>query len=270
MSLLRAGLSWLMLAVALMLAACAAPGVSQDPDPARAEALPDSREEPESRRRARIRLELAAGYYQQGNYGVALEELRQSLAIDPDYAQAHGMLGLVYMDMGDRARADESFQRALRLAPDDSELRNNFGWYLCQSGRERESIEHFERALRNPLYQTPARPMHNAGICLLRLGDDATAETWFQRAFQADPGNPVAMYHLAALYLKRGDVTRAQFHSRRLLAAFDPSAQVLWLALRVERLAGNRDTEESLATQLRRRYPSSPEAALLAAGRYGD
>ena len=75
----------------------------------------------EQRRRARIRLELAATYYQQANYAVALQELRQALEIDPNYAQALGMLGLVNMDLGENARAEESFQRALQLNPRDGD-----------------------------------------------------------------------------------------------------------------------------------------------------
>lgn len=268
---LAGGLAAVLLAA--LLGGCAAPGGATGAAPAvgatGGSVLPPSAEESDLRRRARIRLELAASYYQQGNYNVALEELRQSLAIDPEYAAAYGMLGLVYMDLSDRARAEESFQRALRIAPDDSELNNNYGWFLCQTGRERQSIERFQAALRNPLYPTPARPMHNAGICSLRLGDEAAAEGWFQRSFQADPRNPVAMYNLGEIYLKRRDLDRARFYTQRLTSGFEPTAQVLWLALRVERMAGNRDSEASLATQLRRRFPTSPEAALLAAGQYG-
>lgn len=264
---LRAGA----LLAATLLWGCAAPtGGTTDYGAASRAALPESSQESDLRRRARIRLELAAGYYQQGNYNVAIDELRQSLAIDPEFAPAHGMLGLVYMDLGDRVRAEESFRKALSLAPDDSELHNNFGWFLCQTGRERASLEHFQLALRNPLYPTPARPMHNAGICSLRLGDEAGAEAWFQRSFQVDPRNAVAMYHLADIYLKRRDAERARFYSKRLLAAYELSAEVLWLALRIERLAGDRDSEASLGAQLRRRFPASPQAALLAAGKYGD
>lgn len=232
--------------------------------------LPDSAEENDERRRARIRLELAAGYYQQGNYNVALDELRQALAADPNYPAAYGMLGLIYMDLNDRPRADESFQRALRLAPGDSDLNNNYGWYLCQTGRPKDAIEHFLRALRNPLYATPSRPLHNAGICSLRMGDVAAAEDYFQRAFQVDPGNPVAMFNLAEIYLKRGDLQRARFYVQRLTSSFEPSAEVLWLALRVERKLGNADAQESLATQLRRRFPGSREASALAAGQFGE
>jgi type IV pilus assembly protein PilF len=231
--------------------------------------LAGSTDEGETRRRARIRLELAASYYQQGNYRVAIDELRQALAIDPGYAQAHGMLGLVYMDLNDRPRAEESFQRALRLAPADSDLNNNYGWYLCQTGQPARAIEHFQIALRNPLYATPARPLHNAGICSLRMGDEKAAEDYFQRSFQVDPGNPVAMFNLAELNLKRGDFAKARFHSQRLVGAFEPSAEVLWQAIRIEHSAGNLDSRDSLASQLRRRFPASREASLLAAGRFG-
>lgn len=224
----------------------------------------------EERRRAQIRLELASGFYQQGNYNQALEELRSALSTDPSYAQAYGLLGLVYLDLRERDRAEESFQRALRLAPEDSEILNNYGWFLCQTDRPRESIAQFQASVKNPLYATPARPLHNAGICSLRAGDEAGAEAYFQRAFQLDPRNPVSMYHLGEIYLKRGELERARFHSQRLLSSYPPSAETLWLAIRVERKAGERDGVASLSSQLRRQFPASREANLLQRGAFGD
>lgn len=278
-----AGLVPLLLAVLTGLSACTtvpgeaggAPAASSRPgdggnNPMPTGVMPDSSEENEERRRARIRLELAANYYSQGNYNYALDELRQALAVDPNYPSAYGMLGLVYMDLNDRPRAEESFQRALRLAPNDSDINNNYGWYLCQTGRTRESIDYFLRALRNPLYATPSRPLHNAGVCSLRAGDAKAAEDYFQRAFQVDPGNPVAMFNLAELNLKRGDTERARFYAQRLASGFDASAEILWLSLRIERKIGNADAEASLGAQLRRRFPGSREASMLASGQYGD
>jgi type IV pilus assembly protein PilF len=223
----------------------------------------------ELKRRAQIRLELASAHYQQANYPQALEELRAALAIDPDNVAALGLMGLVQMDLGERAQAEESFQRALRIAPNDSDLLNNYGWFLCQTGRAREAIPQFQAALSNPLYSTPARALHNAGICSLRFGDEAGAEAYFTRAFQIDARNPVAMYNLGEIYLKRGDIERARFHSRRLIEFYPPTAETLWLALRVERKAGDRDAVASLGAQLRRQFPSSREANLLQRGAFG-
>lgn len=271
----RAALAASALALLAALAGCAvdgqngaAPGSSAGGG--QAGVVPGSGEESDVRRRARIRVELAASYYQQGNLQVALDELGQALRADPDYPAAYDMLGLVYWALNDRARAEESFQRGLRLAPNDASLNNNFGWFLCNTGRERESIARFEQALRDPLYQTPTKALHSAGICSLRLGEKLAAETYFQRAFQVDASNPVAMFNLGQIFLERGELERARFHAQRLVTMFEPSAQTLWLALKVERALGNRDAEASLGSQLRRRFPESAEARLLAAGRYSD
>jgi len=271
-----AGLAAIALLALALLGGCAAPGQQATGGSASSDGIvpgavvPASMEESDDRRRARIRVELAANYYQQRDYKVALDELGQALRADPEYAAAYGLLGLVYMDVGDQPRAEESFQRALRLAPNDADLNNTYGWFLCQTGREREAIGRFEVALRDPLYATPSKSLHNAGICSMRIGDEAAAEKYFVRAFQADASNAVAMYNLGEIYLKRQELERARFHSQRLLDTYQPSPQTLWLALRVERALGNRDDEARLGAQLRRRFPGSPETALLAAGRYGD
>ncbi len=268
----RGTVRWLAaLALGAALAGCATDGSA--PTPAGKEAatvIPQPTNETEQRRRARIRLELAANYYQQGNFSVALDELRHALEVDPGYAAAYGVLGLVYRDLGDLDRAEDSFRRGLQLAPADPELNNNYGWFLCQTGRERQSIEYFQRALKDPLYATPAKPLHNAGICSLRMGDETAAEGYFQRAFQVDPSNAVAMFNLGALYLKRGQLDRAQFYSQRLLSTYEPTAQTLWLALKIARARGDGTGQASLAAQLRRRFPSSPEAGLLADGKFDD
>lgn len=256
-------------------AGCAATGPlgSLPADPDRSvrdvtDVMPAAEVDTEERRRARIRLELAAGHYQQRNYSTALDELRQALTIDPRYAQAYGMLGLVYMDLKDVPRAEASFRQALSLAPGNPELNNNYGWFLCQTGREREAVRLFEQAAADPLYNAPAKAMHNAGVCLRRIGDEVGAESFLQRAFKLDPRNPVAMYNLGEIYLGRRDFERARFYSQRLITEYDPVAQTLWLALRVEHAQGKRDEVLSIGTQLRRLFPGSREAELLRQGRF--
>ena len=76
---------------------------------------PDARSE----KRAQIRLQLAVGYYQDGKYEIALDEVKQAIAADPDYADAYGMRALIYTAMGETALADENYRRALRLAPNN-------------------------------------------------------------------------------------------------------------------------------------------------------
>lgn len=232
--------------------------------------VPRAENDSDERRRARIRLELAAGYYQQRNYSVALDELRQALTIDPDYAAAYGMLGLVYMELKETSLADQSFTKALTLMPSNAELNNNYGWFLCRNGRQLESLPYFEKAAADPLYQTPARPLYNAGICMRQAQDDDKALAYLHRAFQVDPSNAVTLYNLADIYLVRKDAARSHFYSQRLLKAYQPTAQVLWQALRIARMRGDTVEFESIASQLRRGFPASQEANLLAQDKFGD
>jgi len=232
--------------------------------------VPRAEVDTEERRRARIRLELASGYYQQRNYSVALDELRQALTIDPDYGAAYGMLGLVYMELKENELAEQSFQKALRLMPANPELNNNYGWFLCRTGKQEQALPYFEKAATDPLYQTPARPLYNAGICMRQAQDDEKALAYLHRAFQVDPSSAVTLYNLADIYLARHDAERASFYSQRLLKSYQPNAQVLWQGLRIARMRGDSVEFDSLATQLRNGFPTSPEANLLAEEKFGD
>ena len=248
--------------------------VASQPPPGRNVAPPPSGSSgsasDETRRRAGIRLELSANHFQQGNHSQALQDAEEAVRIDPGFAQGYGMLGLIHLRLGDRARADENFQRALRLEPKDAELNNNYGWYLCQTGRQREALQYFNNALEDRLYATPSRPLHNAGICLLQIGDDAAAESYLLRSHQADPGGPVAMFNLGQLYLKRRNFERARYFSDRLMSAYQPTAETLWLAVRVARLSGDNDNAARIGSQLRSRFPDSREARLLQRGAFGE
>lgn len=248
-----------------LLAACA--GVGQTPP---ADDLRNSTDQSELQRRAQIRLQLAVGYYGQGQMATALDEVKQALQIDPNFADAHSVRGLILMDMGETRLAEDSFQRAIKLMPNNPDFANNYGWFLCENGRERESLAYFEAALKSRTYASPAKAMNNLGVCSMRLGDLPAAERYFNQAFQTDPGNVDANLNLARLYFNRGDFQRARFYVGRVMRGDDAGAAALWMAIKVERKLGNQDAASSLSNQLRRRYPDSREYAALARGAYDE
>ena len=220
------------------------------------------------RNRAKLRTELASLYYSNGNLGVALEELRNATTADANYAPAYGMYGLVYMQMKENQRAEENFERALRIAPNDADINHNYGWFLCETQREKDSIKYFLNALRNPLYSTPWRSYSAAGVCSLKVKQVKDAEAFFERALKFEPDEPVSLLGLGQIRYRQGNVGEA----RKLVARYNkvttPSAESLWLAVRVERRLGERVAEQSFANQLRRRYPESTEYQSLQRGQY--
>jgi type IV pilus assembly protein PilF len=174
------------------------------------------------------------------------------------------------MDMGENQLADENFLRALRFAPNNPDFNNNYGWFLCQSGQERQSISYFEAALKNRSYQSPAKALNNAGACSLKMKDGEMAEKYFSQAFQYEPANPLTNTNLARMYFDRRDYERARFYIGRVMKADVMNADVLWLAIRIERKLGDRAAESSLATQLRRRHPNSLEYAAYQRGAFDE
>jgi type IV pilus assembly protein PilF len=178
------------------------------------------------------------------------------------------MFGLVYMELRENTLAKASFERALSLSPDDPDLNHNYGWYLCQTGREGESAEYFMRALRNPLYASPVRSWSAAGTCALRRGNLSEADTYLQRALGIDPNQPAALLQLAQVRYRQGNALEARKLLARQSKLVDATPESLWLALRVERRLGQRDSELSYGNQLRRRFPQSREAQALQRGAY--
>lgn len=257
--------SFLLALLALLTAAgCATQAVESEIKPE----MDTTGAESTQRERARIHTELAAGYYDLGTMGVALEEVKIALSADPRYPPAHNMAGLIYADLKEERLAEQYFQRALELNALDSDAHNNYGRFLCDRKREEEGIKHFLAALRNPLYKTPDRSYVNAGLCSRRRGDVPAAEEYFQRALKVRPNQPQALYQLADIAYDRSDFAGAKLYLTRFSQVAIANAAVLWLGLRVERKLGDRSSEASYAQQLRKNYPDSKEARALQAGQF--
>jgi len=260
-----------MTGVALVAACLVLSGCATDPSDdsgLRAVSAPTTGDESADRLRARIHTELAANYFEIGNVGVALEEVKEALRADRNFGPAHNVAGLVYAQLKEDRLAEESFQRALSINPTDPDARHNYGMFLCQRKQEREAIRQFMMAVRNPLYPTPERSYINAGVCARRSGDAAGAAAFFLLALKVRPTQPQALYQMADLSYARGDYGEAKNYLNRLTQTAASTAETLWLGVRVERRLGDRNSEASYALQLRNKFPNSSEARALIAGQY--
>lgn len=257
------------LALLSALVGCAAPaqvaydgGSGQD--------LTTASDETEARKRARLRVELASGYFEQGQTTVALDEIKQALAADPNYAPAFNLRGLAYLRLSEFRLAEESFRTALKISPRDAGIAHNLGWMLCQQTKYAEATTLFGQALANPVYTGAAKTLMALGICQARAGQLLEAEASLTRSFELDAGNPVTAFNLAKLLTQRGDLTKAQFHLRRLNNSEQANGETLWQGIKVERRLGNKMAEQQLGDQLKRRYPQSRELGLYERGAFDE
>jgi len=228
-------------------------------------------DESDSSRRARIRMELAAGYYGRGQLTTALDEVKLAIVANPNLAQAYNMRGLIYGSMGEEKLAEESFQRALQLDPRDGDTMQNYGYFLCQKQRPDEATAMFDRALALPRYANAPRTLMTKGVCQANAGQLVEAEASLSRAYGLEPTNPSIAANLSDVLYRRGDFERARFYIRRVNAVVAlQGPQTLWLAARIEHRLGNRTGAQDFGEQLRRRFPDSPEAGRYERGQFNE
>lgn len=220
-----------------------------------------------ARASAKVHTELAGMYYERAQMGIALGEIDSALQSDQNYAPAYNVRGLINMALREYKEAEKDFQQSLRLDKSDSETHNNYGWFLCQHGKEKESISHFMMALKNPLYTTPERAYLNAGLCSKKAGNLKDAEEFLQRALLVQPDLQQALLAMAELSFANGDYAAAKKYFAGFSEKSDSlTAEQLWLAVRIERKIGDRNSEASYSMQLRKRFPDAREAQLLTHG----
>lgn len=226
--------------------------------------------EPDVRRRARIRLELAANYMQMGQTEVALDEVRQAIATDPSYADAYHLRGLVYMSLGELSLAEDSLKRAQGMKPSDADIMHNYGWLLCQRQQYEQANQLFERALAVPSYASRSKTLMSQGLCHQRAGRVADAQQTLLKAYEIDAGNPVVGYNLASILFDRGESKRAQFYIRRINNSDLANAQSLWLGIKVERALDEFVAMRQLGDQLRKRFPNAKETLAFERGAFNE
>jgi type IV pilus assembly protein PilF len=222
-------------------------------------------------KRARVRMQLATGYFERGQLTTALDEVKLAIQADPTMGDAYNLRGLIYAALGDTAIAEDSFRHAIEINPRDGDSMHNLGWFLCQQRRYPEATALFSRALVLPQYPGVSRTLLGRGVCEARAGQWTDAEATLVRAHTIDPANPVVAVNLAEVLYQRGDYERARFYVKRIgTEVQQSSAQNLWLVARIENKLGNQAATNELGQQLRNRFPQSRESSAFERGAFDE
>jgi type IV pilus assembly protein PilF len=262
------GASVLAALFALFVGGCSSPPTT----PQEREPPPPAPSEPaDPERRWMVRFELANAYYAQGQFATALEEIKRSQAINPNFGPAYNLRGLIFASLGEDAQADESFRRALQLNARDPDAMHNYGWFLCQRQRVSEAVAQFNQALAQPQYRDTARTLAARGVCQARANQWMEAEASLMRSYELDPSNAGTALNLSDVLLRRGELNRARFYIARVNALPATSnAQTLWLAARIEHKLGNPIAARELGERIRARFPQAPELLSFDQGKFDD
>jgi len=146
--------------------------------------------------------DLGAVLYEKGQIDQAIVRFRNSLAIQPDNAEAQNNLGAALAKKGQVVEAIIRFRKAVALRPNFAEARNNLGNSLLQIGQVDEAILEFKQAvaLRPDLAQ-----LHSTlGNVLLQKRQVDEAIIQFRATLELHPDDDQAHFNLGiALRQKR-------------------------------------------------------------------
>jgi tetratricopeptide (TPR) repeat protein len=149
---------------------------------------------------------------QVGQHEVAVDLIERAIAHDRTNPRYHSNLGLALASLQRFAEAIKSYDRALSLRPDDAEVHYNRGNALLAQGRLPDAISAYERALR-------AKPDHmealcNRGAALAELGSHDEAIASYDRVLEVAPDHAEALSN-------RGSALKALGRLDDALASYD-------------------------------------------------
>ena len=104
----------------------------------------------------------------------------------------------------------------------------------------------------------------NAGTCMLKVPDKVKAEEYFQKSLDRNASQRSALYQMGLLSFERQEYKLASFYFQRYESVAKHDAKSLWVAYQTETNLGNQGKAEDYASQLKKLFPASQEARLLA------
>jgi len=151
---------------------------------------------------------LAVASYSTGDPDAALRYFGRVLEIYPEYAQGALSAAGIYLEQGDTLSAIQYYERTLEIDPDRADAANDLAWVYAVRG------ENLERARDLALKATVADPAaftyDTLGWVYYRMGDFDRARQALEKALDIDPAWVESIYHLAFVYLGKGDVGTAK------------------------------------------------------------
>lgn len=133
----------------------------------------------------------------------AIEAAQTALDLDPNLADAHASLGLIYANhVWDWAKAERYFERALELNPGYSPAGQWYGEFLAELGRTDEALAILDQARRYDPLSLGIQSSRAFALWLGRRFDEAIAEA--EQVLKADPRYAMALIRLGVARAAKG------------------------------------------------------------------
>ena len=160
-------------------------------------------------------LDSAVELHRNGDLTGAEAEYLQVLEADPDHADAHHLLGVIAHQIGGTELAIERVKQSLAIKPDQPTALNNLGNMLALAERLNEAVECYERAIE--LNADYAQAHHNLGNVLSDLARYQESLDAYERAIELRPDDLPSRLAMGTMLDRMAQFDRAVVEFRKVL-----------------------------------------------------
>jgi len=152
----------------------------------------------------------------------AIALMREAIAIDPNFWEAHYDLGILLAQAGDLAGAEPSLERAAKLAPDSEEIATALGQIRRRRGENRKAADGLQVFVEQHPEAKEARALYV--VALRDSGQIDAAIGQARESLRRKAGDATALSDLALAELAKGERDSAELLVKEALASNKESA----------------------------------------------
>ncbi len=166
--------------------------------------------------------------YEKGEYVKAGLEFKNAIQIDPKYADAYYMLGMVSLRKDDYRGAYEKFSKAVELSPEHWGAQGQLGKFLLAAGKTDEAMDKVNLILKGDAKNEDALILKAA--VMIKKKDSDGAQLFLESIIGRAVRNPDGYLMLTSIYLQKGNMQKAEQTLRDGISVNDKAVAV-YLAL---------------------------------------
>lgn len=138
----------------------------------------------------------------------AIDEFKAALKINPDYARAYNILGIIYTAENNFTLAEEHFKAAITKDASYTKAYYNLASFYQAQERLPEAVAYYQKAIK--LDGGLIEAYLNLGIVYSSLNEHKKAQGCYKQAVGIAPQNPDACYYLGLSYFMLDNFSQAK------------------------------------------------------------
>ncbi len=201
-------------------------------------------------------------YMQVGDLDQAQQACMEVLRQQPDHLRANYILGAIMLLKRDYEKSEELLCKVVQLEPNHADAHNNIGVIYLRRDKDSHAAEQqFKKALEYAPDHSGA--ISNLGNVYLKRGELDLAEDLYRRGLHADPRSALCMHNLGTLLVNKKRFAEAADYLKQAIRIWPDNAQS-YMKLG-DALSGMKDMAESIKLMERILQLKKPGVAVMTA-----